>query len=63
MDRDNNELKIVHKLMLLHLNAVGIARISAQLFSTMTAAAIRCLFPDKMEMAYFLQLFNDALIF
>ena len=64
MDRDNDELKIVHKLTPLHLNAVGMerqkVRIAAQLFSRTTAAAIRYLFPDKMEMAYFFQLVNDA---
>ena len=35
-------------------------RIAAQLFSRKTAAAIHYLFPDKMEMAYFFQLVNDA---
>src|SRR6218665_2540380 len=64
MDRDSDELKIVHKLTPLHLNAVGMerqkVRIAAQLFSRTTAAAIRYLFPDKMEMANFFELVNDA---
>jgi len=33
----------------------------AQLFSRTTAAAIRHLFPDKVEMANFFELVNDAL--
>ena len=64
MDRDSDELKIVHILTPMHLNAVGMERqkvpIAAQLFSRTTAAAIRYLFPDKMEMVQFFELVNDA---
>jgi len=64
MDRDSGELKIVHKLTPLHLNAVGVerqkVRIAAQLLSRTTAAAIRYLFPNKIEMENFFELVNDA---
>ena len=62
LQEDNSELKICHKLTIAHLDCHGNARQrvrpAAQLLSHSTAAAFRCLFPEKKEEAEWIDLIN-----
>ena len=61
--KDNSELKICHKLTGAHLDCQGNARQrvrpAAQLLSHTTAAAFRCVFPEKKEEADWIDLVNS----
>ncbi len=61
---DSAELRLHHKLKLVHFECKGSQRqhvgLAAQLLSRTTAQALRLLHPEKEEQAKFVQLINDA---
>ena len=62
LEHDNKEYKIHHKLQPIHFNCIGSTRqrvrLAAQLISHTSATAIRCLFPEKVKLADWLDLFD-----
>lgn len=64
LSEDSGEFKISSKLTRLHIDCKNRERqrvkLAAQLFSHHTAEAVRYVFPEDEETAYFLQLVNDV---
>lgn len=60
---DNGELKIHHKLLPIHFTCKNSTRqrvrLAAQLISHTSAAAVRCLLPNKSKLADWLELFDS----
>ncbi len=64
VEKDNSEFQICHKVKPIHFLCKGSQRqrvvLAAQLFSHSVASAVSLIFPEKNEIAHFIQLVNDC---